>query len=231
MAATISPNDAFPLPERLPDDLPGDPMPMARDWLDRAWADRVQPNANAMYLATVGAGGQPSLRAVLCKELVVDPGYVIFYTNLKSRKAREIARNPRVALLLHWDAMDRQVRIEGRAVESPAQESDRYFATRSLASKIGAWTSEQSEPIESRAALMAKVTRTMLELGVRLDDPDAQAPRPPYWGGFRVWAAHVELWVGQASRVHDRARWSRSLTPGADGGFVCGAWTSTRLQP
>lgn len=223
-------DELYPLAERLPDELPADPMPMAKAWLDRAWAERIQPNANAMYVATVGEGGAPSLRAVLCKELVVDPGYVIFYTNLQSRKAREIEANPRVALLLHWDSWDRQVRIEGVAVQSPAAESDAYFATRSVASRIGAWASEQSRPIGSRAALMARVTRAMLELGVKLDDPEAEVPRPPTWGGFRVWAEHVELWAGQKSRVHDRARWSRTLTREGDG-FACGSWSSTRLQP
>lgn len=223
-------SDPFPLAERLPDELPADPMPMAKAWLDKAMGDRIQPNPNAVYIATVGADGQPSLRAVLCKELVPDPGYAIFYTNLEGRKAKEIAQNPRVALLLHWDDWDRQVRIEGRAVQCPPEESDRYFATRSVASRIGAWSSAQSRPIESRAALMARVTQTMLKLGVAIDDPDAEVPRPDNWGGFRVWAEHVELWVGQQSRVHDRARWSRELTATGDG-FACGAWSATRLQP
>lgn len=223
-------SDPFPLAERLPDELPADPMPMAKAWLDKAMGDRIQPNPNAVYIATVGADGQPSLRAVLCKELVPDPGYAIFYTNLEGRKAKEIAQNPRVALLLHWDDWDRQVRIEGRAVQCPPEESDRYFATRSVASRIGAWSSAQSRPIESRAALMARVTQTMLKLGVAIDDPNAEVPRPDNWGGFRVWAEHVELWVGQQSRVHDRARWSRELTATADG-FDCGAWSATRLQP
>jgi pyridoxamine 5'-phosphate oxidase len=231
MADSTPASDLFPLSERLPDVLPADPLAMARAWLDRALADRVQANPNAVYLATVGVDGRPSLRAVLCKDLIVDPGYAIFYTNLESRKAREIAGNPRVALLLHWDAWDRQVRIEGVAVPSPAGESDAYFATRSVASRIGAWASEQSRPIESRAALMGRVARAMVELGVKLDDSDADVPRPPTWGGFRVWAEHVELWVGQQSRVHDRARWSRTLTPSGDGGFACGSWASTRLQP
>ncbi len=231
MAKIDAATAGYPLPELLPVELPADPMPMAKEWMDKAWADYVQPNANAVYLATVGEGGCPSVRAVLCKDLIVDPGYAVFYTNLNSRKAQEIAANPRVALLLHWDTLNRQIRIEGTAVASPAAESDRYFATRPVASKIGAWTSEQSAPIESRAALMANITRTMLRLGVKLDDTDAEIARPPSWGGFRVWAEHVELWVGQESRVHDRARWSRSLTPDGEHGFACGDWASTRLQP
>ena len=231
MATTDPVETGYPLDERLPDVLPADPMPTAKKWMEKAWADYVQPNANAVYLATVGEGGAPSVRAVLCKDLIVDPGYAVFYTNLNSRKGREIAANPRVALLFHWDTLNRQIRIEGTAVASPPEESDRYFATRPVASKIGAWTSEQSAPIESRSALMANITKTMLELGVKLDDQDAAIERPPTWGGFRVWAEHVELWVGQESRVHDRARWSRTLTAAGDGGFACGAWTSTRLQP
>lgn len=231
MTAQGPSSDVYELPGRLPDALPESPMPTVKAWLDKAWADRVQPNPNAVYLATVGEGGRPSLRAVLCKDLIPDPGYAVFYTNRTSRKGREIAANPNVALLLHWDAWDRQVRIEGVAVEASAEESDRYFATRSVASRVGAWASDQSAPIESRAALMAKVGRAMTELGVTLDDPAADVPRPPDWGGYRVYAAQVELWVGQRSRAHDRARWSRELRAVGDGGLEFGAWTATRLQP
>lgn len=225
--------------KRLPKDLPPDPMPWVRDWLDEAFDKRVQRNPHSMACMTVDDQSRPSARMVLCKEIVTDPGYVVFYTNYKSDKAKHLANNPQVALVLHWDALGRQVRIEGEAVRSPAGESDAYFASRDWVSQIGAWGSDQSAPLESRAALVAQVRDRAIKLGVRavrnLRSIAAAErnviPRPPHWGGYRVWARRVELWIEGRDRIHDRARWERSLRRAADDTFVTGDWTSTRLQP
>ncbi len=225
-----SANFAFSMAQRLPDALPADPMPLARAWLDRAMAGKTQPNPNSMTLATVDADGRPSARIVLCKDMVVDPGYVVFYTNRESRKGRALAGRPHAALVLHWDAMDRQVRLEGPVTPSPDEESDAYFASRPLTSRVAAWASEQSRPLASRGELIRRAAEAMQRLGVKVDQKEAHVARPPHWGGFRVWAQRVELWVGEQSRLHDRAEWTRTLTPAA-GGFTCGAWSATRLQP
>ncbi len=225
----------------LPDPLPEDPMTTAAAWLAEAWEQRVQPNPDAMVLATVDSSAQPSARVVLCKEIVANPGYLLFYTNYASRKGREIAANPRGAVVLHWDALHRQVRIEGLIVKALHEESDAYFASRAWQRRVGAWASQQSEPIASRFMLLDSVRNTAARLGT----PDALAPttatedagrdypvpRPPHWGGYRLWAQTVELWVAGEYRIHDRARWSRSLTPAGHHEFRVGRWTATRLQP
>ena len=217
--------------------MPEEPLTVANEWLAEAWAARHQPNPNAMVLATSDAGGQPSARVVLCKEIVPRPGYVVFYTNYLSRKGRQLKDNPRAALVLHWDALHRQVRIEGTVVQAPAAESEAYFASRPWPSRIGAWASEQSQPLASHEALVAKVAATARRFNA--PDPAAGAdaaltltiPRPPHWGGYHLWAESVELWVEGRARIHDRALWRRTLTPRADHDFAAGPWTATRLQP
>ena len=134
--------------EHLPEPLPDDPLDIVSTWLTEAREDGGFPNADAMALAT--GGPDPAVRVVLCKSLVRDPGYLVFYTNYRSAKAAAIEASDRVAGVLHWDHMNRQVRIEGRAVQSPAQESDDYFASRDRTSQLGAWASAQSEPIADR---------------------------------------------------------------------------------
>jgi len=225
--------------DRLPEVLPADPMQLAMAWLDDATAREVQRNPNSMTLVTLGADHRPSARVVLCKSFVPEPGYVVFYTNYQSRKGREIAANPDVALVFHWDALGRQVRIEGKAVFSPPAESDAYFQSRDWGSRLGAWGSDQSRPIASRDALVAQLRARAAELGLPLEpdsaDPAAgslpQIPRPPHWGGFRVWASAVELWVEGRDRIHDRAVWTRELTPAGEHEFAPSGWTATRLQP
>jgi pyridoxamine 5'-phosphate oxidase len=214
-------------------------MDWAKAWLDEAVRKKVQRNPNSMTTVTVNDDGQPSARVVLCKEFIADPGYLVFYTNYKSDKARQIARNNKVALLFHWDSFGRQVRIEGPAVLSPAEESDAYFASRDWGSQLGAWGSDQSSPLESRAALIAQVGRRAIKLGLSAakdlksiaaaDRPVIQ--RPPHWGGIRVWASRIELWMEGTDRIHDRARWDRSLVANEDDTFMVGEWTGTRLQP
>ena len=224
---------------RLPDDLPNDPMHWVDAWLTDAREQGVRRNPLAMAIITSGSDTRPAARMVLCKEFHADPGYLVFYTNYKSTKARQIQENSNVAVLFHWDQLGRQVRIEGQAVRSPEAESDAYFATRDWGSQIGAWGSDQSAPLESRSALVAQVGKRALKLGVNVaknlqsiigsDQP--AIPRPPHWGGFRIWASDVELWIEGKDRIHDRARWERTLTRQDDDTFVAGDWSGSRLQP
>ena len=222
------------LPDELPDELPGNPMHWAETWLRAATDDRVQRNPNAMTLATVGDDGKPSARVVLCKSFVADRGYVVLYTNYESRKCAELDVNPHVSLVFHWDSIGRQIRIEGIAVRSPAAESDAYFATRDHGSQLGAWGSDQSRTLSSRAALRQQLADRGAELERARQGADGLR-RLPHWGGIRVWATAIELWIEGKDRVHDRARWTRELHPGseenADDAFAATAWTGTRLQP
>lgn len=222
--------------ELLPDPLPAEPFGLVGAWLQEATGRAVQPNPNAMTLATVDPDGRPSARVVLCKGLDTAAGVVVFYTNYQSRKGEALAANAYAALVMHWDALDRQVRIEGPVVKSPGAESDAYFRTRRWESRLGAHASEQSRPIESRGALLERVALKAVELGLDMTaivdrgGEGLEIPRPAHWGGYRVGAARVELWCGGVGRVHDRARWERSIEPQGEG-FRAGAWSSTRLQP
>lgn len=219
----------------LPEILPDDPMPLARAWFDEACATIKTANPNAMTLATVSEQGEPSARVVLCKAMDADSGHLVFYTNYASLKARQLDATGRAAAVFHWDTLERQIRVQGPVVRSPAGESDAYFATRHITSKLGAWASRQSEPIASREALLDQVARVMDELGVDaaalLGEREATIPRPSFWGGYRLWAQRVELWVGGSGRIHDRAVWTRELTPDGEHAFAGSPWTSTRLQP
>ena len=225
----------------LPDPLPETPMALARDWLDEATRLKVQPNPNAMTLATVGADGRPAARIVLCRGLEVDAGCVTFYTNTTSRKGQELAATGRAAVLFHWDTLHRQVRLEGPVTQVPAAESDAYFASRPWQSRVGAWASQQSQPVAERAALRqaleaeaARFGAPVAELGGNGGPQDYPVPRPPHWGGYRLWVEDAELWVEAAFRLHDRARWVRTLQAHVSEGetrFSSGAWQATRLQP
>jgi len=222
--------------EHLPDPLPAEPLEVAASWLAEATRRKVQPNPNAMVLATADASGQPSARLVLCKQISPEPGFLTFYTNYRSRKGRELTDNPQAAIVMYWDALHRQVRVEGRIVQVEAAESDAYFASRNWQSRLGAWASEQSQPIGSRTELLGKVAKAALRLALPVpadeqqQDPGLHIARPPHWGGYRLWATAVELWVEGSARIHDRARWQRILTPRA-GGFDAGPWSVSRLQP
>jgi pyridoxamine 5'-phosphate oxidase len=242
--------------ELLPDPLPAEPLVIASRWLEEAFKAAQQPNPNAMVVASVDPEGHPSARVVLCKDIVPTPGYLVFYTNYQSRKGRQLTQQPRAAVVMHWDALHRQVRVEGPVVKTPEADSDKYFASRAWQSRLGAWASQQSEPIGSRADLQAAVVAAANRFGTPVPDApvdslspnlDAPArgagsqgtpsnqevvvPRPPNWGGFRIWAESVELWVEGAGRIHDRARWTRTLKKKSDESFETGPWTSTRLQP
>jgi pyridoxamine 5'-phosphate oxidase len=189
-----------------------DPFAQFRAWF-RAAEARGLPKVNAMTLATATPDGRPSARIVLLKELD-DRGFV-FYTNYRSRKGAELSANPRAALVVYWDALDRQVRIEGTVEEVDAASSDAYFASRPRGSQIGAIASPQSQPLASRDLLEAKVAEIEKALG------GAPPQRPPTWGGYRVVPEMLEFWQGQPSRLHDRVVYR----------LVDGVWTKERLAP
>lgn len=215
----------------LPEPLPADPFSLFGAWLDEARTRRLQPNPDAMVLATVGADSAPSARVVLCKHFDANAGYVVFFTNYESRKGHELQLHGRAAAVFHWDALHRQVRIEGPIVKSPRTESEEYFATRPLVSRIGAWASRQSQPLASRATLAAQVEATRRRFNVDAAATAADIPCPPHWGGLRLWIDTLELWVEGPGRVHERAVWRRTLQPLDDFHFTAGDWDATRLNP
>ena len=180
---------------------------------------------------------RPSARVVLCKALEPEAGSVLFFTNYASRKGTELASAPEAALCFHWDALDRQVRLEGPVTPASPAESDAYFASRPWLSRASAWASHQSQPVGSRQELADALARTLRRFGIDPDLPppphaDVEIPRPPHWGGYRLWARAVELWAGApAGRLHDRGAWARELRAAGPGGFSGGAWSVTRLQP
>jgi pyridoxamine 5'-phosphate oxidase len=224
--------------ETLPDPLPANPLDIAAQWLAQARLDAAQPNPNAMVLATVDSQGHPSARVVLCKEIAAQPGTVLFYTNYRSRKGVELLGNPRAAVVFHWDHRRRQVRAEGRVEPLSDSENDAYFRTRAWQSRVGAWASQQSEPVESRGALAAAVAREARRFGIAYEGPGSaepdevsvEVPRPPNWGGFNLYCDAVELWVEGEFRIHDRARWTRPMTEPRSAA-ANSPWTATRLQP
>jgi pyridoxamine 5'-phosphate oxidase len=215
----------------LPEPLPTDPMPLFQEWFSEARTRRAQPNPDAMVVATTTSNGDPSARVVLCKRVDVAGGYVVFFTNYESRKGRELAARPRAAAVLHWDALHRQVRLEGPLVPSPGGESDEYFASRALDSRIAAWASAQSQPLASREELQQRVREVAERFGIAPGATSGNVPRPPHWGGYRLWAETIELWMEGAHRVHDRAVWTRQLQRADDYSFAGGPWRSTRLNP
>lgn len=221
----------MPSNEFLPEPLPPDPLPTLNEWFVEARDLAEQPNPNSMALATVDAEGRPSVRIVLVKELVASSGYVVFYTNYRSRKARDLDARPYASAVLHWDHQHRQARISGPVARSPAHESDAYFLTRPLESRIGAWASHQSEPLASRATLQQQVNAVRDRFGIAVDARDGKVPRPPHWGGYRLWIERLELWVEGPGRVHDRAVWHRVVEPDGARDARAGPWTATRLNP
>jgi len=189
-----------------------DPLRQFQRWLQEALSAQL-PEPNAMTLATVGADGRPSTRVVLIKGC--DERGLVWYTNYDSRKGRELADHPLAALQFHWVELERLVRIEGRVDKVGDAESDAYFASRPLDSRIGAWASPQSQVISGRAVLVANAARYSAQF---LLDP----PRPPHWGGFRLAPDRWEFWQGRRSRLHDRLRYR--LEEG-------GHWIRERLAP
>jgi pyridoxamine 5'-phosphate oxidase len=174
---------------------------------------------------------------VLCKEIAVQQGYILFYTNYRSRKGSELAANPRAAVVFHWDHLHRQVRAEGQVELLSDAENDAYFHTRVWQKQLGAWASQQSQPVESRQALAAAVAREARRFGIPYEGPGSeepenisvQVPRPSNWGGYRLYVDAVELWVEGEYRIHDRARFTRALGLARTNSNA--PWAATRLQP
>ncbi len=181
-----------------------DPFLLARDWL--AEAEAAEPNdPNAIALATVDAGGLPNVRMVLLKEIESDAqggGAFVFYTNYGSRKGQEIAASGKAAFVLHWKSLRRQIRVRGVTEREDGPQADAYFASRSLKSRLGAWASQQSQPLTSREALLAEAAKVAVTRGTN-------PPRPPNWGGIRIHPVEIEFWADGNFRLHDRFRWSR----------------------
>jgi pyridoxamine 5'-phosphate oxidase len=170
---------------------------------------------------------------------VPDPGYLVFYTNYNSKKVQDLEQCAKVAAVFHWDALGRQIRIEGLAVRSPEAESDAYFASRDWGSQLGAWGSDQSEVLASREDLIAQLRERAGQLGLSLSDDllslrGTEQPtieRPPHWGGIRFWASAIELWIEGKDRIHDRGAWKRELVRASEHKFNVTPWVGKRLQP
>lgn len=197
-------------------DVAPDPMSQFKRWFDEAVTAKL-PEPNAMTLATVDADGQPSARIVLLKG-IDDRGFT-FFTNYESRKGLDLAANPRAALLFHWVQLERQVRVEGRVEKVSDDESDAYFATRPLGSRVGAWASAQSREVPGRDVLEQREQEYRSKFG---ENP----PRPPHWGGYRLVPTALEFWQGRPSRLHDRIayRMQAGSQPGS-------GWQIVRLSP
>lgn len=192
---------------------PISPIKPVNGWIDQAKAECRSPNPLSMALSTADLSGKPSSRMVLLKGF--DEHGVVFYTNYSSEKAIEIESNSRISLLFHWDEMQRQLRIDGKATKVSSGESDSYFANRTRLSQVGAWASKQSQPLNSRSLLIGKVAALTAKWVGR------SIPRPEFWGGYRVSLDLVEFWQGHDGRLHDRIR------------YTCneGEWSWQRLQP
>jgi pyridoxamine 5'-phosphate oxidase len=188
-----------------------DPLEQFGLWFQQA-LDAQVPEPNAMTLATVGTEGRPSTRIVLIKGF--DARGIVWYTNYESRKGQELAAHPHAALQFHWVELERVVRIEGRVEKTSAEESDAYFNSRPLDSRLGAWASPQSQVIASRAVLVANAAKAAARHAL-------SPPRPPHWGGYRLVPDTWEFWQGRKSRLHDRLRYRLDN----------GAWVRERLAP
>ena len=193
--------------------LEKDPISLFKKWMDEA-VDKEINDPNAIALSTVDDSGFPNVRMVLLKD--IDGEDFLFYTNYGSVKSTEISGSQKLAFVIHWKSLRRQIRVRGLVEKEEGKLADDYYSSRSLKSRIGAWASEQSKPIESRKLLLKSVEKFTEELG---ENPK----RPKFWGGFRIKPIEIEFWADGPARLHDRYRWHR-VKPSSD-------WTITRLQP
>ncbi|RMF92230.1 MAG: pyridoxamine 5'-phosphate oxidase [Nitrospinota bacterium] len=214
MVETPDPSAGTPIRRRLDEaDLDADPFRQFQQWFAEAVAAQL-PLPHAMILATATPEGKPSARTVLLKGF--DEKGFVFYTNYESRKGIELAANPWAALVFYWAALERQVRIEGRVEKVSPSESDAYFRSRPWKSRLSAWASPQSRVIPDRQTLESEMETLMLTY------QDQEVPRPPYWGGYRLYPLSIEFWQGHPDRLHDRLRYRR-----CEGG----GWQIERLAP
>ncbi|WP_373944051.1 pyridoxamine 5'-phosphate oxidase [Paracoccus marcusii] len=193
-----------------------DPFDIARAWLEEARAS--EPNdPNAIALASVDADGLPDVRMVLLKDIDGQglDGSFVFYTNYDSAKGRQIEASGKAAFVMHWKSLHRQIRVRGTVTREDGLQADAYYDSRALQSRLGAWASRQSQPLDARATLVAEAAKAGLRHGPR-------PARPPFWGGYRITPSHLEFWADGAFRLHDRFRWTRD----ADAG-----WSVERLYP
>jgi pyridoxamine 5'-phosphate oxidase len=194
-------------------DLAADPVAQFANWFKEAGSAGIR-DANAMSLATATTDGRPFVRIVLLKG--VDPDGFVFFTNYESDKGRQLEANPNAALAFYWIELDRQIRITGSVEKTSRLESERYFHSRPIGSQLGAWASAQSQMIDSREALEARLAQMTERFG------NNTIPLPPHWGGFRLRPDTVEFWQGRLNRLHDRFRYSRQTE---------NAWRIDRLSP
>ena len=190
-----------------------DPFAIARNWLEEATA--VEPNdPNAIALSTVDADGMPNARMVLLKD--IEAAAFVFYTNYTSAKGQELTASGKAAFVMHWKSLRRQIRVRGLVSREEGAQADAYYASRSLQSRLGAWASQQSQPLDGRGALLAEVAKVTLTHGTN-------PKRPPFWGGFRIVPTQIEFWADGPFRLHDRFVWRRNLPSDP--------WVVQRLNP
>lgn len=205
-----------PMPELMSGDFSaaGEPFQLFADWMAEATRSEIN-DPNAMAVATVDDDGLPDVRMVLLKS--ADPDGFVFYTNYESAKGRQILAHPKAALLIHWKSLRRQIRVRGTVTPVTDEEADAYYQSRARGSRIGAWASKQSRPLESRFALETEVARYTAKFGL------GAIPRPPYWSGFRITPLAIEFWHDRPFRLHDRIRFTRAAAGQP--------WEKARLYP
>lgn len=190
-----------------------DPFELAKSWMADAEQSEIN-DPNAIALSTVDADGMPNARMVLLKD--VEDAAFVFYTNYTSKKAQEIDGAEKAAFVMHWKSLRRQIRVRGHVTKEDGPQANEYYNSRSLKSRLGAWASDQSKPLASRASLMAEVAKVTAKMG-------ANPTRPPFWGGYRITPIEIEFWADGEFRLHNRFRWTRS-TPDEP-------WDVVRLNP
>jgi len=190
-----------------------DPFQIVRAWMAEAEASEIN-DPNAIALSTVDASGMPNARMVLLKD--VEDDAFVFYTNYGSAKAAELDSAQKAAFVLHWKSLHRQIRVRGHVEKEDGPKADAYYDSRSLKSRLGAWASAQSQPLDGRGTLIAKVAKVTAQQGTH-------PKRPPFWGGYRITPIEIEFWADGPFRLHDRFRWTRQKTGDA--------WSIQRLNP